>query len=229
MINKITSGLIKSGICKSIEPLKHAKVPIIKMQDRESLINLDISFNRTNGVYCVKLMKHLLKKYPELRPLLLILKAFLKSRNLNESYHGGVSSFLLTMMTTSSLQRSYKQGGTEGMDLGKHLVDFFELYGTKFNYEDVGLSIREDGFYFPKRARGWEGYDERSRARLSVENPQDPEIDLGTGAYNIRKVQRAFQHAYDTLVFNNSNAVSILKLIITQGVEEMKPGWREEH
>lgn len=155
MINRLTSALIKSGLCKHIEPLKHAKVPIIKLQDKQSNINVDISFNRTNGVYCVKLMKILLKKYPELRPLLIVLKTFLKSRQLNESYHGGVSSFLLTMLTTSYLQRKYKEGGTDQIDLGKHLLDFFELYGTKFNYEDVAISIREEGFYFPKRIRGW--------------------------------------------------------------------------
>ena len=80
MINKLTNQLLKSGICKSIDPLKHAKVPIIKLQDRESGVNVDISFNRTNGIYCVKLVKHLLKKYPELKPLLIVLKCFLKSR-----------------------------------------------------------------------------------------------------------------------------------------------------
>ena len=31
MITKLTSALIKAGICKSIEPLKNAKVPIIKL------------------------------------------------------------------------------------------------------------------------------------------------------------------------------------------------------
>ena len=103
MISRITSGLIRAGICKSIEPLKNAKVPIIKLQDKASNINVDISFNRTNGIYCVKLVKHLLKKYPELKPLLLVLKCFLKSRQLNETYHGGVGSFLLTMITTSYL------------------------------------------------------------------------------------------------------------------------------
>ena len=80
MINKLTNQLLKSGICKSIDPLKHAKVPIIKLQDRETSVNVDISFNRTNGIYCVKLVKHLLKKYPELKPLLIVLKCFLKSR-----------------------------------------------------------------------------------------------------------------------------------------------------
>jgi len=104
-------------------------VPLIKLQEKHTKINVDISFNRTNGIYCVKLVKFLQKKYPELRPMILILKAFLKGRELNETYHGGVGSFLLTMLVTSYLQRRYKEGGTDKIDLGKHLVDFFYLYG----------------------------------------------------------------------------------------------------
>ena len=215
MINKLQNRLLKEGICKSIEPLKHTKVPIIKLTDKLSNINVDISFNRTNGIYCVKLVKFLMKKYPELRPIILVLKAFLKSRNLNETYHGGVSSFLLTMMVTSYLQQQYLRNNTDRMDLGKHLINFFELYGKKFNYDMIGISIRKEGSYFLKEKRGWEGNDERSRGRLCVENPQDPDIDIGKAAYNIKKVQRAFQHAYDTLVFNNSNSVSLLNLIIS--------------
>ena len=103
MLNRISNALLRSGSCKSIEPLKHTKVPLIKLQDKETNMQVDISFNRTNGIYCVKLVKFLQKKYPELRPLILILKAFLKSRNLNETYHGGVGSFLLTMMVSSYL------------------------------------------------------------------------------------------------------------------------------
>lgn len=76
--------------------------------------------------------------------------------------------------------------------MGKHLIDFFELYGTQFNYEEIGISIREEGFYFPKYKRGWEGYDEKTRFKLSVENPQEPDVDIGKAAYHIKKVQRAF-------------------------------------
>jgi len=55
-----------------------------------------------------------------------------------------------------------------------------------------------------------------------VENPQDSSFDIGKSAFNIRKVQRAFQHAYDTLIFNNSDAVSLLKLVITCDVSELR-------
>mmetsp|Transcript_31 Transcript_31/g.58 ORF Transcript_31/g.58 Transcript_31/m.58 type:complete len:303 (-) Transcript_31:56-964(-) len=223
MINKLTHKLLAADICKSIEPLKHTKVPIIKLQDKRTDLQVDISFNRTNGIYCVKLVKFLMKKFPELRPIIVVLKAFLKSRSLNETYHGGVSSFLLTMMVTSYLQRQYKRGGTDKMDLGMHLVEFFRLYGTTFNYDEVGISIRKQGSYFSKAQRGWEPRDAKFRGRLCVENPQDPELDIGKPAYNIKKVQRAFQHAYDTLLYNNSGSASLLSLIITCDPKEIKP------
>jgi non-canonical poly(A) RNA polymerase PAPD5/7 len=69
-------------------------------------------------------------------------------------------------------------------------MDFLFLYGTQFNYEEVGISIRKGGFYFSKMKRQW--MDTRNLFKLSVENPQDPTMDLGRGSYNIRKVQRAF-------------------------------------
>ena len=76
------------------------------------------------------------------------------------------------------------------VDLGKHLIDFFELYGTLFNYNDIGISIRTG--YFAKVSRGWEGLEERTRCRRAVENPQDTQVNIGMACYNIKRVQRAF-------------------------------------
>ena len=59
MLSRLSNELVKSGICKSIEALKFTKVPLIKMQDKQTEITVDISFNRTNGIYCVKLVKFL--------------------------------------------------------------------------------------------------------------------------------------------------------------------------
>lgn len=89
---------------------------------------------------------------------------------------------------------TYKKNGdlVDNMDLGKLLIDFLELYGTTFNFEDVGISIRRGGRYFLKEDRGWDSWEERSRFRLCVENPQDKSVDIGRSAYNIKRVQRAF-------------------------------------
>lgn len=139
-----------------------------------------------------------------------------------------MGSFLLTIMVTAFLQRKYKTTNMDEVDLGKHFIDFLFFYGNQFNYEDLGISIRKGGFLFPKHSRGWQGYDEKTRMRLCVENPQDPSLDIGKSAYNIKKVQRAFQHAYDMLVLNNANSLSLLKLIITTNPEEIQPSLKEK-
>ncbi len=228
MMKRISNALV--GTCTSIEQIKSAKVPIIKLQDKATLINVDISFNRSNGIYCVKLVQGLLRKYPELRPLLIVLKCFLKCRGLNEPYTGGIGSFLLTMLVTAFLQRQYKRRRTDRVDLGQHLLEFFEYYGKHFNLEHVGISIREGGFLFRKAQRG--GHFTESvrncKTSLSVENPQEPNTDLGKAAYSIRAIIRSFQHAYDTFCFNNTHSVSLLKLILTCDPRELHPNWAEE-
>lgn len=172
MLKEISSELVQVKATSWIEPIATSKVPIIKLEERQTKTHVDISFNRTNGMYCVKVVLKLTKKYPELKPLMIVLKSFLKSRGLNETYSGGVGSFLLTMLVVSYLQQKYKEGNTERVDLGKHLMDFLYLYGVQFNYEEVGISVRKGGFYFSKFRRGW--MDTKNPYKLSVENPQDP-------------------------------------------------------
>lgn len=44
------------------------------------------------------------QRLPAFRPLTLVLKYFLQTRQLNDTYHGGVGSFMLQMMVLSHLQ-----------------------------------------------------------------------------------------------------------------------------
>ena len=125
-----------------------------------------------------------------MRYMILVLKAFLKSRGLNETYHGGLSSYLLTLLVISYLQETSKYDHKRPLLLSEHLINFFELYGCKFNYRDLGLSIRNGGFYFKRSDRDWENF--QRPISLCVENPQDPSIDIGKAAHHFTNVQQAF-------------------------------------
>lgn len=39
---------------------------------------------------------------------------------------------------------------TNKCDLGTLLTDFFKFFGKQFDYEHMGISIRDTGSYFPK-------------------------------------------------------------------------------
>ena len=169
---------------------------------------MDISFNKTNGVAAVYFIKKFMTKFPELKYLVLVIKAFLKTRGLNETFHGGLSSYLVTILVISYLLEIKKFETDKQLLLSEHLLNFFELYGTKFNYRDLGLSIRKGGFYFKRSDRDWENF--QKPISLCVENPQDPTIDIGRASHRFTDVHSAFQHAYDTLKFNSSQHKSIL-------------------
>jgi len=76
-------------------------------------------------------------------------------------------------------------------------MEFFELYGCYFNYEEVGISVRDGGTYFSKVNRGWQDYFKKNL--LSVEDPTDPSNDISRGSYAIQKVRTTFAGAHGIL------------------------------
>jgi non-canonical poly(A) RNA polymerase PAPD5/7 len=90
-------------------------------------------------------------------------------------------------------------------------MEFFELYGKHFNYDEVGISIRRGGFYYGKRSRGW--YRGGQSYLLSVEDPQDPgklsvlkmevkliiDNDISGGSFGIRQVKLTLSGAFSIL------------------------------
>lgn len=81
-------------------------------------------------------------------------------RKLNETYGGGIGSFVLSNMVISFLQMRQRLFVAEGKredavsnNLGALLIEFLNLYGNTFNYRDVGISILDGGKYFDKSAK----------------------------------------------------------------------------
>lgn len=81
----------------------------MKLTDRASEIKVDISFNMNNGVKSAELINDYKKQYPVLSKLVFVLKQFLLQRNLNEVFHGGISSYSLILMIISFLQVNFRK------------------------------------------------------------------------------------------------------------------------
>ncbi|KAG8499737.1 hypothetical protein CXB51_006308 [Gossypium anomalum] len=76
--------LSQRGIAKKMQVIAKARVPIIKFVKKKSGVTFDISFDVDNGPKAVEFIKEAVLKWPQLRPLCLILKVFLQQRDLNE-------------------------------------------------------------------------------------------------------------------------------------------------
>ncbi|CEG48292.1 pap-associated domain-containing protein 5-like [Plasmopara halstedii] len=199
---KLAERLEERDCVSYLEVIDKARIPIVKMVHKASSIHVDVSFNISGGLATGDLVKHYMRVYPSFRPLTLVLKYFMAQRGLNETYTGGVGSFLLQMMVVSFLQHHGRVLGANHdnpkfNNLGHLLLDFFTLYGRDFNYTDLAISVRNGGSYFLKESRYW--YDDCRPFLISIENPNEPSLDIGKNSYEMRTVKRSFDYARQVL------------------------------
>ncbi|KAJ9101156.1 hypothetical protein QFC21_003374 [Naganishia friedmannii] len=181
LFNTLVSRLAYNGICRQydVEKILHARVPIIKLKTLQGNIKIDISLYNTNGVKAGEVVKQYLDALPAARPLVLLIKAFMWRLNKNEVFAGGLGSYSTICLAISFLQQHPKIRNNEidpMKNLGILLIEFFELYGLNFNWQDLGISIREGGTYYRKRDRGW--FKQGIQPNISIEDPQDKTYEI---------------------------------------------------
>eukprot|EP00980_Cylindrotheca_fusiformis_P003755 scaffold834_cov123-Cylindrotheca_fusiformis.AAC.2 len=189
-----------------LEVIEKTRVPLVKFTHGPTNISFDICFNQTSGPQAAQLMHQYMDALPPLRPLTFVLKYFMAARGLNQPYTGGVGSFLLQMMIVSFLQHRERECVLNRRpvlyNLGALLLEFFEMYSTDFNFITTGISVRFDGFYFPKGAtdRKNDFWQENRPFSLAMENPFELTSDVGISSFRISTVQRSFEVAFKCLL-----------------------------
>ncbi|XP_045888168.1 terminal nucleotidyltransferase 4B [Micropterus dolomieu] len=218
----------------TIKVLDKATVPIIKLTDSFTEVKVDISFNVKSGVEAARLIKDYKEKYPVLPYLVLVLKQFLLQRDLNEVFTGGIGSYSLFLMAVSFLQLHYREDVcSPNINIGVLLIEFFELYGRHFNYLKTGIRIKDGGCYVAKDEVQKNMMDGYRPSMLYIEDPLQPDNDVGRSSYGAMQVKQAFDYAYVVLshavspiakYYPNNETESILGRIIriTQEVDEYR-------
>ncbi|KAJ2821485.1 hypothetical protein GGI24_004201 [Coemansia furcata] len=194
--------LKRAGFCQKCEVIAHARVPIIKTHEMVTGIAVDISINADSGVQSAGVQRSFSERvYPHsLRAIVLAIKQFLAQRSMNEVYTGGMGSYAITLLAVSMLQMHPRilSGGLDiAKNLGVLLIEFFELYGKRFNYDNVCISVLEKGQYLDKRRKGF--YNLTQPYLLSVEDPCDQSNDVTKGTYGITRIRQTFGGAYDLI------------------------------
>ena len=114
-------------------------------------------------------------------------------------YSGGLSSYALILMVVSFLQQHVREDAREAKaNLGVLLVEFFELYGVLFNYTRTAIRIIDDGAYMQKEQA--QCYQGSGFGTLCIEDPFDPNNDVGRSSYGFPTVKKTFEQAYFHLV-----------------------------
>jgi len=173
VLHALANTLKRAGITNKVTIIARAKVPIVKFVTTHGYFSVDISINQQNGLEVGKVVSGFLSEMPALRALVLVTKAFLSQRSMNEVFTGGLGSYSIVCLAISFLQMHPKIRRGEidpSRNLGVLVMEFFELYGLHFNYHEAGVSLRDGGTYYSKARRGWMDH---KQSLLSIEDPAD--------------------------------------------------------
>jgi len=110
-----------------------ARIPVLKLSSKIG-VAVDITISASpqhTGLMARDLVLSYLQALPQLAPLVVVLKSFLRDLNLNDVYTGGLSSYCLVVLLFSFM-RECEQYGYSTKDCGHLLIGFFNHFLWRF-------------------------------------------------------------------------------------------------
>lgn len=221
-IFKIASALEYRSLTKSMEVITRARVPIIKSTLREQDISCDICFgiNQEQGL---EIYENVIESAPEIRILIVVLKYFFLQRKKTEAFLGDFSSHFIFLSVVALIQQTQRLVMNRVMqnqfdrelrslrveeemkcfnltNLGSLFLAYFRFYGSELNTAELSISLLKGGRLLEKKKtrsekRRWPGW-------ISIRNPLDETLDVGSSAYNFPRLRRKlFQDCYLQLLY----------------------------
>ncbi|XP_042511124.1 UTP:RNA uridylyltransferase 1 isoform X2 [Macadamia integrifolia] len=99
------ADILQSDNLQNVQALTRARVPIVKLMDPTTGISCDICINNVLAVVNTKLLRDYAQIDARLRQLAFIVKHWAKSRGVNETYQGTLSSYAYVLMCIHFLQQ----------------------------------------------------------------------------------------------------------------------------
>ena len=122
---------IKTPLCNIFNYIKYEDLTRIK-------IDINVSDNQEYLKNCeknVEYVKSMVKKFPQIRPVLLFLKRYFKNMNMNKVYFGGISSYSLFLLTLNTI-KSYSKNH---LGISQLLLKVLEKFSS-FDFKRKGIS-----------------------------------------------------------------------------------------
>ncbi|KAF8247764.1 hypothetical protein K440DRAFT_661270 [Wilcoxina mikolae CBS 423.85] len=182
-----------------------AHIPILEMEDLETGLEVDISFEEPYSKHALNNVQQWNMKYghQELIPLILLFKHSLNMRKLGLGsatmpYQGGVGSYILMCMVIVYLEvkmpelvRVWRSLG-QAVNYGRILLGMLKFWGMEFDYETQAIMVNPPAIipkspYLPPFI-------------FEVRSPFDNTTNIAAGAFGIKHVKETLKHFYYTLL-----------------------------
>lgn len=250
--------ILRSGFSSGIVTVFNASVPVMKITDKLTGIEIDLSGADSHSIKATDAVVKWMKKDTEIvKMLVFVVKTFLMVRKCGTTYTGGVNSYVLVWMVVAwvnlewrkrtrtqvqpsstgeenvsslmtsfgnlSLQRSTTSSASSALvstrqssfpttqniptadpDYGEALKGFLSFYAQHFDYRSHAIIIEPEPRYKAKTS-AYLHYPTQ-QFLLSIFDPADATVDMGSKAYGINHIKASFQEAYST-ISNSGSAV----------------------
>lgn len=197
----------KEDLFKNVEKIQ-ANISLIKFTVQD--IKFDLSFNNGEGIKQAKVLQLIDENYPPFKYLFFIIKIFLSQRKLNNTFKGGIGSFLLQNMVYAFLKSLYLQFLQKGQEkqlsqinLSQYLIRFLKFYAG-FDYRKKAIYVYQSDPVQPL-------VSEKESFNLFTANNKN----IGQKAFNFKVIFNAFKNRHQCLtnqVFRDEE--SALKYLI---------------
>lgn len=197
-LRRLATSIRNKRYASAMQLIENTRVPIVKYTDIKTSVECDISFDISSGITMGHTFTRILR-HPSMslvRPLVMAVKYWLRSRDLHEPFNGGMGSYSVLILVISLIQLHVKKD--EPQTLSGLFRLFFEFYGTKFNWITTGISILRGGSYFSKDERGG-AFCEREPWRPALEDPIDTTNNIAAATFNLPKIRDAMYSTHKLL------------------------------
>ena len=154
----------------------------------------------------IKFIKDSIIIYPNIKPIILILKRYMQIQKLNSSYHGGISSFSLFLLLASYNKQLFNENKLLDKNkdfenlLGQILYGFFMFY-SNFNFEIHSIDLNKNNPFIL--------LEEFNESNITLIDPITG-LNAAKSTFKLDQIKFAFNNAIlriNEIFFNNINSI----------------------
>ncbi|KAM0678479.1 Non-canonical poly(A) RNA polymerase papd5 [Binucleata daphniae] len=176
----------------SIILIENAKVPVLKFKDTKYKISFDFTINKDEAQKQTEFVISKLKKHKNLKVYCVLLKYFLKIRNLNETFTGGLNSYGQFLLLLHFYQLHPVLQTCDVLEnIAVVFLDFFQFYGLCYNYAKSAIDVMNCCY-----VRNYE-----YRSSICVLDPVCGN-NVTSGCVLIEDIREVFAHCYKVMEMN---------------------------
>ena len=161
--------------------------------DKLNLNSINVEENNNqNELSSISYIKTQLEEYPEIKPILMILKRYFYIKKMNSSFEGGLSSYnlFLLILSFAKYQSTYNSNSNEKNNLGYFLIKFLEFFGKIFDFKNYLININSPYIYL-------NNYDTYNCGKsLMILDPLTG-FNASKSSFKIDEIQKTFLSAYN--------------------------------